>query len=99
MVMDVGMMLVLLHFFNRKNDMEHEAVGKMRVGKDGKITRESVQFTARVALRFRNMLKTSGPFRFQREQFEFLGGDAFHYLQRWQLGKAQVPSFWLNGAR
>lgn len=32
------------------------------------------------------MLSSGGPFRpFRREQFEFLGGDAFDFLQRWQL--------------
>ena len=33
----------------------------------------------------RNMLRSSDPFRFQQEQFEFLAGDAFHYLRKWQL--------------
>ena len=33
------------------------------------------------------MLASDGPFRpFKQEQFQFLGGDAFMYLQKWQLG-------------
>lgn len=35
----------------------------------------------------RNMLASDGPFRpFKQEQFQFLGGDAFMYLQKWPLG-------------
>ena len=34
----------------------------------------------------RNMLASDGPFRpFKQEQFQFLGGDAFMYLQKWPL--------------
>ncbi|CAL1126529.1 unnamed protein product, partial [Cladocopium goreaui] len=43
-----------------------------------------VDLEDKVKVATENMLKTSGPFRFQREQFEFLGGDAFHCLQRWK---------------